>query len=177
MGLISLTQLFLYPAFIWHFYLYKECLKGLLMLNTLSKSTLLAWCRILEVKNLKMLSAATANYESETFPFHRCGGKVKFYSVQIYFGIAVENEKSSIFTFPIPYLFNKVKIRKKCETLFHKYVRFKANQWNLIFNMHVNLKQLRFEWNSTIRKGIYLIVCKPVGAYDYEEKCVGFNWC
>ena len=60
-----------------------------------------------------MLSATTANYESETFPFHRCGGKVNIYSVQIYFGIAVENEKNSIFTFPIPYLINEVKIRKK----------------------------------------------------------------
>ena len=27
------------------------------------------------------------------------------------------------------------------------------------------------------KKGHFLIVCKPVGAYDYEEKCVGFNWC
>ena len=62
-----------------------------------------------------MLSATTANYESETFPFHRCGGKVKFYSVQIYFGIAVENEKNSIFTFPILYLFNEVKIRKNAK--------------------------------------------------------------
>ena len=82
------------------------------MLNTLSKSTLLAWCRILELKTEEMLSATTANYESETFTFHRCGRTVTFYFIQIYFGTAVENEKNSIFTFPIPYLFNEVKIRK-----------------------------------------------------------------
>ena len=59
-----------------------------------------------------MLSATTATYESGTFAFQRCGGKVKFYSVQIHFVIAVENEKDLIFPFPIPYLFNEAKIRK-----------------------------------------------------------------
>ena len=59
-----------------------------------------------------MLSATTVNYESGTFTFNICGGKVNFHFIQIYFGIAVENEKNSIFTFSIPYLFNEVKIRK-----------------------------------------------------------------
>ena len=62
-----------------------------------------------------MLRTTTANCEIGTFTFQRCGGKVKFYSVQIYLVIAVENEKELIFTFPIPYLFNEAKIRKKCE--------------------------------------------------------------
>ena len=47
-----------------------------------------------------MLSAPTANYELETFKFHRFGGK--FYPIQTYYGIVVENEKNAIFTFPIP---------------------------------------------------------------------------
>ena len=36
--------------------------------------------------------SAPANYESWTwtFKYHRCGGNSRFYSVQVYFGIAVE---------------------------------------------------------------------------------------
>ena len=44
-------------------------------------------------------------------PSHFTDVEGKFSAVQIYLGIAVENDKNSIFTFPIPYLFNEVKIR------------------------------------------------------------------
>ena len=59
-----------------------------------------------------MLSVTTAIYESGTLTFHRCGGKVKFYSIQIYFGIAVENEKKFNIHLSYSIPFNEVKIRK-----------------------------------------------------------------
>ena len=48
---------------------------------------LLAVCNILGIKTEKMHSDHTAKYESGSFDFQR--GKGRFFSIQIYLGIAV----------------------------------------------------------------------------------------